>query len=171
MNWLDIILLVVLIKSALQGFLRGFVLSAFKTAGVLVALFMGIFYRDEAVSLLKTKLAMDKYISSIIISPAIKEYSALEVMNVKNILDLLLAAMGFLLIFLLVQLIFLIPAYFINGIIKLSRLTLLDRLMGRCLVWPGRPYGLHFECCNLSLFVALSRQHPRKGDRLFLYFK
>jgi len=130
MNWLDIILLVVLIKSALQGFLRGFVLSAFKTAGVLVALFMGIFYRDEAVSLLKTKLAMDKYISSIIISPAIKEYSALEVMNVKNILDLLLAAMGFLLIFLLVQLIFLIPAYFINGIIKLSRLTLLDRLMG-----------------------------------------
>jgi len=130
MNWLDIILLVILIKSALQGFLKGFVLSAFKTAGVIVALFMGIFYRDEAISFLKSRLGMDKYISSIIISPALRDYNAMEVVNIKSILDLLLAAAGFFFVFLVVQIVFLIPAYFINGIIKISSLSLFDRLLG-----------------------------------------
>jgi len=129
MNWLDIILLIIIIKSALQGFFRGFVLSAFKTAGVIVALFMGIFYRDGAVTFLKTKLAMDKHLSGIMLSPAISN-NTLSVINVKSITDLAMGAVGFFLIFLLVQIVFLIPAYFINGIVKISNLTLLDRLMG-----------------------------------------
>ncbi|NLZ51761.1 MAG: CvpA family protein [Thermoanaerobacteraceae bacterium] len=130
MNWLDIILMIILIKSGLQGFFRGFVLSAFKTAGVVVALFMGVFYRDEAVNFLKTKLALDRYFSSIIPSPAISNYSTLDVINVKSIIDLALGATGFFLVFLLVQIAFLIPAYFINGIVKISSLTLFNRLMG-----------------------------------------
>ena len=129
-NWLDIILLVVLIKSAIQGFFKGFAVSAFKTAGVVVAMFMGIFYRDQAVSLLKSRLAIDKYLSSIMLTPAIMEHDALGVINFKSIVDLALGAIGFFSVFLLVQLIFLIPAYFVNGIIKVSGLTLFDRLMG-----------------------------------------
>jgi len=130
MNWLDIILLIIIIKSALQGFFRGFVLSAFKTAGVIVALFMGIFYRDEAVIFLKTKLAMDRHISSIMLTPALSDYYTLGVINIKSVIDLVLGAIGFFLVFLLVQFVFLIPAYFINGIVKISNLTLLDRLLG-----------------------------------------
>ncbi|HHY41715.1 MAG TPA: CvpA family protein [Thermoanaerobacterales bacterium] len=130
MNWLDIILLIILIKSAVQGFCRGFVVSAFKTAGVVVALFVGIFYRDDAVSFLNSKLAIDRYLSSIILLPTISDSEALSVINVKSIMELVQGAIGFFLVFLLVQLVFLIPAHFISGIIKISGLTLLDRLMG-----------------------------------------
>lgn len=130
MNWLDIVLLIIIIKSALQGYFKGFVLAAFKTAGVIVSLFMGIFYRDEAVSFLKAQLAMDRHISSMMLSPAMRDLNTLGVANIRNIIDLMLAAVGFLLIFLLAQVIFLVPAYLISGIVKLSNLSLFDRLLG-----------------------------------------
>lgn len=130
MNWLDIVLLIIIIKSALQGYFKGFVLAAFKTAGVIVSLFMGIFYRDEAVSFLKAQLAMDRHISSMMLSPAMRGLNTLGVANIRNIIDLMLAAVGFLLIFLLAQVIFLVPAYLISGIVKLSNLSLFDRLLG-----------------------------------------
>ena len=95
MNWLDIVLLIIIIKSALQGYFKGFVLAAFKTAGVIVSLFMGIFYRDEAVSFLKAQLAMDRHISSMMLSPAMRDLNTLGVANIRNIIDLMLAAVGF----------------------------------------------------------------------------
>jgi len=130
MNWLDIILLIIIIKSALQGFFRGFLLSVFKTIGVIVALFTGIFYRDDAVNLLKSKLAVDRYISSIMLAPAFKDHYDLEVSNMTNIIDLFLGAIGFFLVFILIQVAFLIPSYFITGIVKMSTLSLLDRFLG-----------------------------------------
>lgn len=130
MNWVDIILSIILIKSALQGFSRGLILSAFKTAGVVVALYMGVFYRETAVGFLKAHFAMDKILSGIIVTPAITEYEALGVINVKSIIELALGAAGFFLVFLLVQIVFLIPAYFIDGLVKISSLTPLNRLLG-----------------------------------------
>jgi uncharacterized membrane protein required for colicin V production len=129
-NWVDIILLIIFIKSAVQGFSRGLILSAFKTAGVIVALYMGVFYRDMVVNFLKTYFALDNFLSGIILTPAITDYDTLSVINVKSIIDLALGAVGFLLVFLLVQIVFLIPTYFIDGLIKISSLTLLNRLLG-----------------------------------------
>ncbi len=130
MNWVDIILLIVFIKNALQGFSRGLILSAFKTAGVIVALYMGVFYRDAVVNFLKTNFAMDKFLSGIILTPAITNYEALGVINVKGIVELALSAVGFFLVFLLVQIVFLILAHFIDGLVKISSLTPLNRLLG-----------------------------------------
>jgi uncharacterized membrane protein required for colicin V production len=129
-NWVDIILLIIFIKSALEGFSRGFILSAFKTAGVIVALYMGIFYRDGAVDFLKTYFALDNFLSGIILTPTITNYEALGVINVKGVIELALGALGFFLVFLLVQTLFLIPAYFIDGLVKISSLTPINRLLG-----------------------------------------
>lgn len=130
MNWVDIILMIVFIKSAVQGFSKGLILSAFKTAGVVVALYTGVFYRDFAVDFLKNHFAMDRFLSGIMLAPASNEPGVLGVINVKSIVELALSAVGFFSVFLLVQIIFLIPAYFINGIIKISSLTPLNRLLG-----------------------------------------
>lgn len=168
MNWVDVILLIILIKSALQGFSRGLILSAFKTAGVIVALYMGVFYRDVAVDFLKTYFAMDNFLSGIILTPAITDYEALGVINVKGIIDLALGAVGFFLVFLLVQLVFLIPAYFIDGLVKISSLTPLNRLLGtlfglaRTALWfvlltaVVSPFLLAFPGCFLDKGLSTS---------------
>lgn len=130
MNWVDVILLIILIKSAVQGFSRGLILSAFKMAGVILALYVGIFYRDVTVEFLKTHFALDHFLSRVILTPAITDYETLDVINVKGVIELAQGAVGFFLVFLLVQTVFLIPAYFIDGIVKISNLKLLNRLLG-----------------------------------------
>lgn len=129
MNWVDIILLVFLIKSAVQGFSRGFVLSAFKMVGVIVALYMGVFYREAVVGILKTQLKMDSFLSGILLTPAVTN-DVLSVLNIKGIVEMALGALGVFLVFLGVQLLFLIPAYFIDGVVKVTNMTPLNRFLG-----------------------------------------
>lgn len=148
-NWVDIILMIVFIKSAVQGFSKGLILSAFKTAGVVVALYTGVFYRDVAVDFLKTHLAMDRFLSGIMLAPALNEHGAMGVINIKSIVELALSAVGFFSVFLLVQIIFLIPAYFINGIIKISSLTPLNRLLGT--LFGLARTAMHFALLNAVL--------------------
>jgi len=142
-NWVDIILIVAFINSALQGFSRGLILSAFKTCGVLVALYVGIFYRDMAVVYLKAYSPLEMLLSTMLIAPSAKA-GTIEVMASKGILEMALGAVGFMLIFLGVQLIFLIPAYFINGLANLSGMTPVNRLL-----------GLGFGLARTTLWIAL----------------
>ncbi|MDD4568674.1 MAG: CvpA family protein [Tepidanaerobacteraceae bacterium] len=130
MNWVDIVIALIFLKSALQGFSRGLILSAFKTVGVIVALYMGVFYREVAVDFMKNHFAMETFLSGILLTPAIVDNTALSVINVNSIIDMAMGALGFFLVFLGVQIVFLIPAYFIDGLIKISSLTPLNRVLG-----------------------------------------
>lgn len=68
MNWVDIVIALIFLKSALQGFSRGLILSAFKTVGVIVALYMGVFYREVAVDFMKNHFAMETFLSGILLT-------------------------------------------------------------------------------------------------------
>lgn len=145
MNWIDIILLIFFLKSALQGFSRGLILSAFKTAGVIIALYMGVFYRDEAVKFISDYSPVENMLGNIFVASSSSKsgMNSLGVVGIQSITDMALGAIGFLLIFLGVVIIFQVPAYFIDGLVKLSKLTVANRVLGmvfaigRSILWIG----------------------------------
>jgi len=155
MNWVDIILVLFLLKSGLQGFSRGLILSAFKTCGVIVALYMGIFYREAAVEFMNNHLSIDTYLSNALLIPALTQSNELSVINIKGIIDTAIGALGFFLVFLGVQLVFLVPAYFIDGLIKISSLTPINRILG--MVFGLGRMALWFALLNavLSPFLLI----------------
>lgn len=130
MNWIDMILVIMLIKNALQGFSKGFVVSIFKMIGTVVALYIGVFYRDWVVEFLKAKLSFDQFLSYFINPkvPNMKHYA--EVMTTSGIVDIMLSLIGFLFIFIVVRLAFLLPAFFVENIIKTSKLSTVNRILG-----------------------------------------
>lgn len=128
MNWLDAILVVFFIVNAVQGFSRGLILSAFKTAGAIVALYVGIFYRETMVEFLKGFLPIEAAIAAMFQLPHHPE--AVKVLGLSTVIDMALGAVGFLLVFALVNLAFTIPAYFIHGLVKLAALSPLNRILG-----------------------------------------
>lgn len=149
MNWMDMILVIILVKNALQGFAKGFVVSVFKIIGTVAALYIGIFYRDWVVEFLKTKLSFDRFLSYFINPkvPNMKPYYA-EVMTVNGIVDIMLSLTGFLLIFIVVRLAFLLPSFFIENIIKTSKLSTINRILGLAL-------GLARCFLSIALFSAI----------------
>lgn len=132
MNWVDIVCLAILLKSAVEGFSRGLILSAFKTAGVMVGLYVGIFYRDPAVAFLKRYLNLEQSLSALLTGPVGPGGTtrAVGALGLSGLLDMAQAAVGFFLVFAAVQLAFLVPAYFLEGIVKMSRLSGFNRLLG-----------------------------------------
>ena len=148
MNWIDIVLLIVFIKNTVQGFSRGVILSVFKVAGIIVALYVGVFYRDLAVGFLKEQFAMDKFLSGIMFSPTIVDNGTLDVLNIEGIAELALSAIGFFLLFLVVQIIFSVIAYFINGLVIISRLTPFNRVLGAL-------FGMAYTALLFALLSAV----------------
>jgi uncharacterized membrane protein required for colicin V production len=132
MNWLDMVFSIFFIVNAVQGFSRGFILSAFKTAGVIVALYVGIFYRETVVDFLKTYLPIETAIAAVFKVPQHSETGAdiIKVLGLSTVIDMALGGLGFLLVFFMVNLAFLIPAYFVHGLVKLVALTPLNRGLG-----------------------------------------
>ncbi len=132
MNWVDIFLLILFVKSAVQGFSRGFILAAFKTAGVAVALYAGIFYRERVVEFLKSKFAFESFIKTFLNIPVSPTSGSKAAAALKNsaLLDMGIKAVGFFVAFIGIQVIFMVIAYFLEGLVKLSHLTPLNRLLG-----------------------------------------
>jgi len=67
-----------------------------------------------------------------------------KVLGLSAVIDMAVGAVGFLLIFSLVNLAFLIPAYFMEGLVKLSKLSLANRGL-----------GLLFGIARTALVIAL----------------
>lgn len=150
MNWMDIFLLIVLLKSGLEGFSRGLILSAFKIMGVIVALYVGVFYRDAVVNFLKAHFAIESALSAILFinqAPASKA-QAVGAMGAKTITDMALGAVSFFLVFMGVQIIFLITAFFLDSLVKAARLSPVNRLLGfafglaRSALWIALTYAV-----------------------------
>lgn len=131
-NWVDILCLLIFIKGSLDGFTRGFILSAFKTAGVLVSLYVGIFYRDTVVEFIRSNFALESSISAMfpVTGDPAGTGEVLEVLGLGSVVDMIMGAIGFFLVFIAVQLAFLVLAYFLEGIIRFSHLTFMNRLAG-----------------------------------------
>lgn len=132
MNWLDILLLVFFIKSAIEGFSRGFILSAFRILGVLTALYVGIFYRDTTANFIKGKVNVNEALKPVLNMAGQRANSgALPVgLSIDSLVQMALSAISFLIIFLAVQLLFAILGFFINGMFRFSWLSLPNRLLG-----------------------------------------
>jgi len=145
-NWLDILLLAFFAKSAVEGFTRGLVLSAFRMAGVLTALYVGIFYRDAAVSFIKSSVNVDEALKPVLnmTGPGASSGALPAGLSVDSLLQMALSAISFLLIFFVVLLIFAVLGFFLNGMLKFSGLSL-----------PNRLLGLLFSLLSTSLWVAL----------------
>lgn len=131
MNWLDIILVIILLKNALQGFSRGLILSAFKMVGTVVALYVGVFYRDVFMNYLRTFFPVKALLTAYFDPKPLGQ--SIAVMELQNLYDLAFGALAFLIIFLIAKLLFILPALFIRGIIKSSNLSFLDRVLGMVL--------------------------------------
>ena len=71
---------------------------------------------------------MDSFLSGILLTPAVTN-DVLSVLNIKGIVEMALGALG-VFGFLGVQLLFLIPAYFIDGVVKVTNMTPLNRFLG-----------------------------------------
>lgn len=144
-NWLDIVCLLLFIRGAFEGFTRGFILSAFKTAGVIVALYVGIFYRDFVVDLIKRYFSLESTLSTMFRTPVNPDANSevLGALGLTSIVDMAMGAIGFFLVFLAVQMVFIILGYFIEGVVRFSHLTLLNRILGfgfglaRSALWIG----------------------------------
>jgi len=149
-NWVDIICLLIFIKGALEGFTRGLILSAFKTVGVLLALYVGIFYRDSVVVFLKKNFSIESSIAAMFPTPGSLGETAevLQVLGLSNVVDMVLKALSFFLIFIAVQLAFAVLAYFLEGIIRFSHLTFFNRLL-------GFSFGLARSVLWIALFSAI----------------
>jgi len=149
-NWLDILCLLIFAKSALEGFSRGFILSAFKTIGVLLALYVGIFYRDSVVAFLKKNFSIESSIAAMFSTPADPGETAevLQVLGLSNVVDMFMKSLGFFLVFLTVQVLFLVLAYFLEGIVRFSHLSFLNRLL-------GFGFGLARSVLWIALFSAI----------------
>ncbi|HHW01388.1 MAG TPA: CvpA family protein [Thermoanaerobacterales bacterium] len=146
MNWIDILLLIIFLKSAIEGFSKGLILSAFKMAGVIVALYAGVFYRDSVVDFLKNHFAVETALSVMLNVPRVSGTGIEEVgaMGLSRIVDMALGAIGFFIVFAGVQLVFMIPAFFLDSLTRLTNLTAVNRLL-----------GLVFGLARSALWVAL----------------
>lgn len=132
MNWVDVFLLILFLKSVVQGFSRGFILAAFKTAGVAIALYAGIFYREQVVEFLKTRFAIEPLLKTAL-NIASSPTTGTEVATALGhpaLLDMSIKAVGFFVTFICIQVIFIVIAYFLEGIVKLTNLTPMNRLLG-----------------------------------------
>jgi len=129
-NWVDIVLIAFFIKSFINGFSKGFILAAFKTAGVVIGIWAGIFYRDTAADFLKNRLGLAKVPSKLLQEPILNNSGPVSAINTNGIADLALKALGFFAVFLLVQLGFVLIAHFIGGLIKIVGLSPLNKLCG-----------------------------------------
>ncbi|HHY03820.1 MAG TPA: CvpA family protein [Thermoanaerobacterales bacterium] len=130
MNWIDIVFIILFIKSAVEGFSRGLILSFFRTAGMIMALYAGIFYRDRAVEILKVYFPIKSVVSTILKMPQDPGVQAAGALGFPILLEMAIGAIGFLLVFSIVQLIFLIPAYFLHGLTKATQMSFINRGLG-----------------------------------------
>ncbi|MCG0275114.1 MAG: CvpA family protein [Thermosediminibacteraceae bacterium] len=131
MNWLDLLLVVLFLKSAFEGFSRGFLLSAFRIIGVLTALYVGLFYRDMTVDFLKGNLNVEEAISPVLkMARAGANGHAIQVGNLDTLIEMALSALGFLIVFLAVQVLFTVVGFFLNGMLKFSNLSFQNRILG-----------------------------------------
>ncbi|MDN5331436.1 MAG: hypothetical protein PWP45_661 [Tepidanaerobacteraceae bacterium] len=146
MNWLDILLLVIFLKSAIEGFTRGFVLSAFRILGVLTALYVGLFYRDKAVDFLKGSVNVNEALMPALnMTGSRANSSALPTgHSIDLLIEMALSAVGFLAIFIAVQVLFAVLGFFINGMFRYSGLS-----------FPNRILGLLLALLSTCLWVAL----------------
>ncbi|MCC7154761.1 MAG: CvpA family protein [Bryobacterales bacterium] len=102
MNWIDLVLGFILVISFFQGVIRGFSRVAIAFAGTLVGLFLAAWFYSSAAAVLAP------YLSS----------------------GTLAKFLGFVLIFIGVQLLAALIAWVVQKIFKISGLSWLDRLMG-----------------------------------------
>ncbi|TYP57425.1 CvpA family protein [Thermosediminibacter litoriperuensis] len=147
MNWLDILLIVLFLKSAFEGFSRGFLLSAFKIAGVLTALYVSVFYRDAAVGFMKGSLKMEEALSPVLNLtklPGTAQAVEAGATGINALLEMALSALAFLIIFLAVQALFALVGFFLSGVFRFSQLSFLNRIM-----------GLSFGLLSTSIWIAL----------------
>lgn len=131
MNWVDMILVVMLIKNALQGFSRGFVITIFKMVGTVVAIYIGVFYKDLVIDFLKVKLSLDTFLAYFI-TPKVPDIKPgyTEVITTSGLVDLMLSVIGFLFVFMIARLAFLLPSFFMESIVKASKLSITNRFLG-----------------------------------------
>lgn len=106
-------------------------ISVFKMIGTVAALYIGVFYRDFIVDFLKVKLSLDRFLAYFITpkAPGIKPDYA-KVITTNGLIDIMLSVIGFVLIFIIVRLAFLLPSFFMEGIIKASKLSTANRFLG-----------------------------------------
>lgn len=132
MNWLDILLLLIFLKSAIEGFTRGVVLSAFRILGVLTAIYVGIFYRDTAANFIKGNVNVNEALKPVLnMTGSRANPGALPVgLSIDSLAQMALSAISFLIIFLAVQLLFAVLGFFVNGMFRYSGLSLPNRMLG-----------------------------------------
>lgn len=132
MNWLDILLLFVFLKSAIEGYTKGFVLSAFRILGVLTAIYVGLFYRDAAAKYIEKNTNVSEALKPVlnITSPKSNPGALPAGAAIDSLIQMALSALSFLIIFLAVQLLFALVGFFVNGMFRFSGLSLPNRVLG-----------------------------------------
>ena len=155
MNWLDILLGVFIFVNAVRGFSQGLVLMGFKMAGAVVALYVAIFYRDTVVSFIKGAGAVEYAIAEIFKLPQDPQLGSdvIKVLGLSTVVDMALGAIGFLLVFLLVNLAFLVPAYFIDGLMRLTAIKPINRALGLILGVARTVFVIALVSSALSPFM------------------
>lgn len=145
-NWVDIVCLIILLKSAVEGLSKGFIVSAFKTIGAVVSLYVGIFYRDTVVQFLRGYLPIDVTLTALFkLNNPIESGSEVAAgLGLKSLLDMATSSIGFFIIFIGVQIVFIIMAFFIKGVFHSNRAKPADRFL-----------GLAFGIARITLYISL----------------
>ncbi|MDI3480833.1 MAG: hypothetical protein PWQ97_488 [Tepidanaerobacteraceae bacterium] len=150
MNWVDILLLIIFLSSAIEGFSKGLILSAFKMAGVIMALYAGVFYRNAASEFLKTHIDIEPALMAMLNIPQASDagVKAVGAVSLASFADMAMNALAFFIIFIGVQMLFLIPAFFLNSLVRLTHLTFINRLLGAA-------FGLARSAVGIALVYSL----------------
>lgn len=150
MNWVDILLLIIFLSSAIEGFSKGLILSAFKMAGVIVALYAGIFYRDAVINFLKAHIDVEPVLMAMLNAPRLSDagVKAAGAVGLGSAADMALNAVGFFVVFAGVQVLFMIPAFFLNSLVRYLSLTPVNRLLGLV-------FGLIRSAVGVALIYAV----------------
>lgn len=156
MNWVDILLCIIFLTSAIEGFSKGLIISAFKMAGVIVALYAGIFYRGAVTNFLKTNIDIEPILMAMLNMQGTPDSGAkaLKAVSIGSIVDIALNAVGFFIIFACVQALFLIPAFFLNSLVRFTSLTPVNRLLGFVFGLVRSAIGVAITYAVISPFLA-----------------
>lgn len=133
MNFLDIFLLFIFIKGAVDGYTRGIVTSAINVVGIIISIYAAIFYQKNTVDFLSKNFGLERRLAQVFnlgTGRLPSDSLPAGILNHRMILDMALNAIAFLVIFAGIQIIFAVAEYFIAGLTKKTKMSFLNRLSG-----------------------------------------
>lgn len=140
LNWLDITIICILAAGALDGMLKGFIMSFFNIAGVFISLFAAKYFSGYAVDLIikntsiygSLKVIFDKRMGTMdtIMKNVISMFSTKGTTLSDSMTMAFIGVACFLVIFIFCTIIINIFKNMLKGVVKHTPLIYLDRLLG-----------------------------------------